>query len=75
VPKSVDRALLDRVLGDGGLVYRTHGLGYVYVRHSAGHTAAVRDEHFLTKTTSTVPGMVRHMAFGTDPEGIAGGAA
>ena len=75
VPKSVDRALLDRVLGDGGLVYRTHGLGYVYVRHSAGHTAAVRDEHFLTKTTSTVHGMVRHMAFGTDPEGIAGGAA
>lgn len=67
VPKSVDRALLDRVLADGGLVYRTHGLGYVYVRHSAGHTAAVRDEHFLTKTTATVPGLVAHACFGTDP--------
>jgi hypothetical protein len=65
VPKSVDRALLDRVLADGGLVYRTHGLGYVYVRHSAGHTASVRDEHFLTKTAATFPGLVSHPAFGT----------
>lgn len=66
VPRSVDRALLDRVLTDGGLVYRTHGLGYVYVRHSAGHTASVRDEHFLTRTTATHPGLIRHAAFGTE---------
>ena len=58
VPKSVDRALLDRVLGAGGLVYRTHGLGYVYVRHGAGHTATVSDEHFLTKTAAQYPGLV-----------------
>lgn len=66
VPKSVDRALLDRVLADGGLVYRTHGLGYVYVRRGEGHTATVRDEHFLTKTAATIPGLVRHPAFGTE---------
>jgi hypothetical protein len=66
VPKSVDRALLDRVLADGGLVYRAHGLGYVYVRHSAGHTASVRDEHFLTKTTATHAGLIRHAVFGTE---------
>jgi hypothetical protein len=65
VPRSVDRALIDRVRAQGGLVYRTHGLGYVYVRHSAGHTADVRDEHFLTKTAATYPGLVRHEAFGT----------
>lgn len=65
VPRSVDRALLDRVLADGGLVYRTHGLGYVYVRHSAGHTASVRDEHFLTKVTQTFPGLISHPEFGT----------
>ena len=65
VPKSVDRALLDRVLADGGLVYRTHGLGYVYVRHASGHTAAVSDEHFLTKNVARHPGMVRHAEFGT----------
>ena len=72
VPKSVDRALLDRVLGDGGLVYRTHGLGYVYVRHSAGHTASVSDAHFLTRTSATHPGLVRHEAFGT-AEALPGG--
>jgi hypothetical protein len=65
VPKSVDRALLDRVLADGGLVYRTHGLGYIYVRRSSGHTAAVKDEHFLKKVAHTYDGLLRHEAFGT----------
>ncbi len=65
VPRSVDRALLDQVLGAGGLVYRTHGLGYVYVRHAQGNTAQVRDEHFLTKTTAQYPGLLRHAALGT----------
>lgn len=65
VPKSVDRALLDRVLGEGGLVYRTHGLGYIYVRRSSGHTAAVKDEHFLKKVAQTHDGLLRHEVFGT----------
>ena len=65
VPKSVDRALLDRVLHAGGLVYRTHGLGYVYVRHQAGHTATVADEHFLTKVRDRHAGLLAHEAFGT----------
>jgi hypothetical protein len=65
VPKSVDRALLDRVLSEGGLVYRTHGLGYVYVRHSAGHTASVADEHFLTRIEDRREGLISHEAFGT----------
>lgn len=72
VPKSVDRALLDRVLADGGLVYRTHGLGYVYVRRGSGHTASVRDEHFLTKVTTTYPGLIAHAEFGTAPAGERG---
>jgi len=65
VPRSVDRALLDQVLASGGLVYRTHGLGYVYVRHTHGNTAQVRDEHFLTKTAAQFPGLLRHHALGT----------
>lgn len=65
VPKSVDRALLDRVLADGGLVYRTHGLGYVYVRGGHGHTASVQDAHFLTKIAASYPGLIAHGAFGT----------
>lgn len=66
VPRSVDRGLIDRVRLDGGLVYRTHGLGYVYVRHGDGHTATVDDAHFLTKAAATWPGLVRDAALGTD---------
>ena len=65
VPKSVDRALLDRILADGGLVYRTHGLGYIYVRRSSGHTAVVKDEHFLKKVARTYDGLLEHEVFGT----------
>jgi hypothetical protein len=65
VPKSVDRALIDSVQRAGGLVYRTHGLGYVYVRHGWQQTADVQDAHFLTKTADQRPGLVTHEAFGT----------
>lgn len=66
VPKSIDRALIERVQMHGGLVYRTHGLGYVYVRRGDGHTAQVDDRHFLTKAVATWPGLIRDAALGTD---------
>lgn len=66
VPKSVDRALLDRVLDHQGLIYRTHGRGYIYVRHGAsapeasvGNTSIVSDAHFETKNESRVAGLDR----------------
>lgn len=65
VAKHIDRALLDAFLADGALVYRTTGLGYVYVRHGSGHTAQVSDEHFLTKNAARYPGLIRHEEFGT----------
>jgi hypothetical protein len=65
VPKSIDRALIDRVHQSGGLVYRTHGLGYLYVRRGEGHTALARDEHFLTRAARRWPGLLRHEVFGT----------
>ena len=65
VPKSIDRALIEQVKRIGGLVYRTHGLGYVYVRHGAEHTAVVSDEHFLTQNARQWPGLIAHEAFGT----------
>ncbi len=37
-PRSTDRSILLAVARDGGVAYRTHGLGYVYVRHDDGHT-------------------------------------
>ena len=73
VPRSVDRALLDRVLESGGLVYRTHGLGYVYVRSAAdgsANTSQVNEEHFLTKTVAQFPGLLSSPALGT--EGVTG---
>lgn len=72
VPRSVDRALLDRVLESGGLVYRTHGLGYVYVRNAAdgsANTSSVKEDHFLTKTVAQYPGLVSSPALGTDGAG------
>ncbi|NUR50252.1 MAG: glycosyltransferase [Hamadaea sp.] len=47
VSRSVDRALLDRVLAAGGLVYRTHGFGFLYTRHDDGHTWDPGVEYFL----------------------------
>lgn len=72
VARSVDRALLDRVLESGGLVYRTHGLGYVYVRSAAdgsANTSPVHEEHFLTKCVAQFPGLVSSSALGTDGYG------
>ncbi|MDR1294856.1 MAG: hypothetical protein LBK59_07855 [Bifidobacteriaceae bacterium] len=49
VPRSVDRALLQRVQRLGGLVYRTHGFGYVYCRYPDGHTWNPDDEAVIAK--------------------------
>ncbi|MDR0432499.1 MAG: glycosyltransferase family 2 protein [Bifidobacteriaceae bacterium] len=50
VPRSVDRALLQRILRMGGLVYRTHGFGYVYCRHLTGHTWNPDESAIIAKT-------------------------
>ena len=64
VPKSVDRALLDRVAQHGGLIYRTHGRGYIYVRHGDvrhgdvhTNTSVVSDAHFETKNQGFTEGV------------------
>lgn len=58
VPRSVDRAVLDRVLRAGAGVYRTHGLGFVYVRGHGTHTWAVDDEYFSDGAQHDWPGLV-----------------
>ena len=37
-PRGVDKALLEDVLRIGGSVYRTHGAGFMHVRHGFRHT-------------------------------------
>ncbi len=66
--RHIDRGLLDAFLEAGALVYRTTGLGYIYVRRGSGHTANVSDEHFLTKNAFSWPGLLSHPEFGTSHE-------
>ena len=47
VPRSVDKLLIEDVEAVGGAIYRTHGAGYVLVRHGKGHTWASDDAYFL----------------------------
>ena len=56
IPRSVDQALLADVVGGGHRAYRTHGMGYVLVRHGEGHTWQADDEYFLAQAHETRPG-------------------
>jgi len=64
VPRSVDRALLDRVVAAGGTVYRTHPLGFVYIRHGDGHTWDPGLEYFLRDPVRKWRGLPPYDEFG-----------
>jgi hypothetical protein len=55
--KHVDADLLARVRTDGGLVYRTHALEYVYVRRSEGHTFVAELDELLSHAERVYPGL------------------
>ncbi|MEO3927250.1 glycosyltransferase family 2 protein [Micromonosporaceae bacterium B7E4] len=57
VPRSVDLGLLDRVRRDGGGIYRTHPLGYVYHRRATGHTWDPGEDYFLDSASAYWPGL------------------
>ncbi|MGX7673379.1 glycosyltransferase [Plantactinospora sp. DSM 117369] len=57
VPRSVDLGLLDRVRRDGGGIYRTHPLGYVYHRRATGHTWDPGEGYFLDSASAYWPGL------------------
>ncbi|MGX9348242.1 glycosyltransferase [Microbacterium sp. KNMS] len=46
-PNSTDRSVLIRVETQGGIGYRTHSLGYMYIRHSSKHTWERTDSQLL----------------------------
>jgi hypothetical protein len=64
VPRHVDRALLDRVVGAGAPVYRTHPIGFVYTRHGDGHTWHADLDHFLTGAQRRWHGVLADEEFG-----------
>lgn len=66
VPRSVDRGLMDRVTRAGGLVYRTHPLGYLYERRADGHTWDAGLDYFLHRSGQQWHGLPRHREFGTE---------
>lgn len=46
IPSGVDKALIEDVAASGRRLYRTHGKGYVLVRHGDSHTWGVDDAYF-----------------------------
>lgn len=57
VPRHVDTALAQDVVQAGGRIYRTHGRGYVRVRHGDGHTWNMNDSHFLNRAREVREGL------------------
>ena len=55
---STDRSILIRLGNSGGIGYRTHSLGYVYVRHSEGHTWKPNDSRLLLGSFEQWPGFM-----------------
>ena len=56
VPLGEDAALANDIIRNNGSVYRTHGLGYVLVRHGAAHTWDADDSAFVCGTHAVLPG-------------------
>ena len=56
IPRSVDQALITDVVSGGHRAYRTHGMGYVLVRHGEGHTWQAEDYYFLAQAHETRAG-------------------
>ncbi|MDE0267431.1 MAG: glycosyltransferase [Acidimicrobiaceae bacterium] len=56
IHKGVDRALINDALLVGGKIYRTHGMGYMLVRHGESHTWDIDDDYFLGLANEVRPG-------------------
>ena len=56
IPRSVDQALIEDVVSGGHRAYRTHGMGYMLVRHGEGHTWQADDNYFLAQAHETRAG-------------------
>ena len=57
VPRHVDTELARDVVCIGGRIYRTHGRGYLRVRHGDDHTWNVKESHFTGRATDAREGL------------------
>lgn len=62
--RHVDIDLTARIRQAGGVTYRTHGLGYTYVRHARGHTWAAAESVFLRDAGDVLDGLPAAIATG-----------
>jgi len=56
VPFQVDHALNEVVHRAGGVVHRTHGLGFLRCRHTLGHTWVRTAQRFAHYAVASIPG-------------------
>ena len=57
VPRHVDTELARDVTCIGGRIYRTHGRGYLRVRHGDDHTWNIDESHFTGRAADTREGL------------------
>ena len=55
-PPNVDKTLIGSVVRQGGLVYRTHGRGYILNRHAGQHAWNPGDQHLVDAAGSVHSG-------------------
>jgi hypothetical protein len=60
-PHSTDRSVLIRLGNNGAIGYRTHSLGYVYIRHTEGHTWKRGDSLLLRGSFEQWPRFMREI--------------
>lgn len=56
VRRGVDQGLIEDVLRARGCVYRTHGAGFVLIRHGEGHQWKISSDFFLRRADTISPG-------------------
>lgn len=62
VPRHVDEALCRDVVAAGGRLYRTHGAGFMLVRHGRRHTWEMSDDYFLAQADDVSDGWSPELA-------------
>lgn len=67
VRRSVDVTLINRIRGAGGVLYRTHPIGYILNRHGIGHTWDPGTEYFVERASVRWPGSIHYPDFGVLP--------
>lgn len=57
-----DKAIVQDIAAQGATVYRTHGAGFLAMRHGLDHTWEAPDSYFIEQAGETRPGCDRHFA-------------